>query len=398
MTTATPIDFSVYDADQHYYEVADSFTRHLDPRYSYAFRWVTDKANGRTQLLVGDKVFRMISNPTFDPVGKPGALAAYFRGENTEGQSFKKMMGRMEPIRPEYTRRAERAVVMAGQGVAGAFLLPTLALGLEELLTDNPPALFAVLHALNAWIDEEWGFARDKMIIAPPVLSLMDPRLAEEELRWVIERGTKAIVLRPAPVVGPYGNRSPADPVYDRFWSMCEDADVAVAFHAADSGYAGHVRAWGERVQFASESTSALAEVLSVHIERPISETIAAAICHGLFDRHPRLRFASIELGSGWVPELLRRLRQSYRKIPYAFGADPVETFHEHIYVAPFQEDNLTVLLDHMRVDRVLFGSDWPHPEGFARPTDFIADIADLSPADKKKLMSDNFRSLIVLP
>lgn len=397
MSVDAVAEFPIYDADQHYYEVVDSFTRHLDPRYSYAFRWVTAKDTGRTHLLVGDRVFTMISNPTFNPVGRPGALAAYFRGENTEGKDVKKMMGRMEPIRPEYVQRADRAQVMDSQGVTGAFLLPTLALGLEELLTDDPAALFAVLHAFNAWIDEEWGFARDQRIIAPPVLSLIDPRLAEEELRWVIDRGTRAVIFRPAPVVGPYGHRSPADPMYDRFWSMCEEAGVAVLYHAADSGYAGHVRAWGERTRFGTDSTSALAEVLSVHLERPIVETIAAMICHGLFERHPRLRLASIELGAGWVPELLRRLRVSYRKIPHAFGADPVEAFHEHVYVSPFQEDNIVSLLDHMRVDRILFGSDWPHPEGFARPVDFFADVAGMRSEDQRMLMSDNMRRLLSL-
>src|SRR6201996_5257 len=120
------VDFPLYDADQHYYEVADSFTRHLDPAYSYAFRWMTAKDTGRTHLVVGDRLFTMISNPTFDPVGRPGALAAYFRGTNREGTDFKKMMGRMDPIQPEYRNREARVKVLESQGVAGAFLLPTL--------------------------------------------------------------------------------------------------------------------------------------------------------------------------------------------------------------------------------------------------------------------------------
>lgn len=32
------IDFPICDADQHFYEAADSFTRHLDPKFRYAFR------------------------------------------------------------------------------------------------------------------------------------------------------------------------------------------------------------------------------------------------------------------------------------------------------------------------------------------------------------------------
>lgn len=393
------LDWPIYDADQHYYESADSFTRHLDPAYSYAFRWVTAKDTGRTHLLVSDRLFTMISNPTFDPVGKPGALAAYFRGENTEGVDFKKMMGKMEPARPEYRRRDARLAVLDDQGVGGAFMLPTLALGLEQLLLDDPLALDAVLHAFNLWIDEEWGFARDGRIIAPPVLSLIDPELAEKRVQWFIERGTKALILRPGPIVGPHGRRSPGDKVYDRIWSMCEDADVAVAFHAADSGYTPHVEFWGEKTRglAGGQTENPFDEVLSVHLERPIVETLSALMSHGTFDRHPRLKVVTIELGSGWVPDLLRRFRRSYGKVPHLFGHDPVERFHDNIWVTPFQEDSVSSLADHMNIDRILFGSDWPHPEGNENPADAITDYADLSATDQRKIMSDNMKDLLKL-
>jgi predicted TIM-barrel fold metal-dependent hydrolase len=397
MTGSATIDYPIYDADQHFYEASDTFLRHLDLAYGYAFRWVTDDRTGRTNLLIGDRVFTMISNPTFDPVGKPGALAAYFRGENVEAQDIKQMMGKMEPIRPEYRNRDARVAVLNEQGVGGALLLPTLALGIEQLINHDAPALYAVLHALNAWIDDEWGFARDHKIIAPPVLSLVDPVLAEKELSWCIERGTKAVIFRPAPVAGQHGSRSMAAPVYERFWSMCEEAGVAVAFHSADSGYGGDIARWGESAHFGTATDSALSEVLSVHLERPITETLAAFICHGALRRHPGLKLVTIELGSAWVPDLLRRLKTAYKKVPYLFESDPVEAFHEHVYVTPFQEDSIARLTDHMRIDRILFGSDWPHPEGKAEPGDCVDDLVGLSAPEQRRIMSDNLRELLTL-
>lgn len=390
-------DYLLYDADQHYYEAADTFTRHLDPAFSYAFRWQTDQRTGRTNLLIGDRLFSMISNPTFDPVGKPGALAAYFRGENVEGADVKKMMGKMEPIRPEYRNRDARVAVLDRQGVGGAFLLPTLALGIERLLNDDAPALYAVMHALNAWIDDEWGFARDNRIVAPPVLSLVDVDLAVKELGWVIERGAKAIVFRPAPVVAGDSYRSMADPVYDQFWSMCEDADLAVAFHAADSGYGMDLARWGERPKFGTAAASAFSEVLSAHMERPITDTISAFICHGALSRHPRLRLVTVELGSGWVGDLIRRMKNAYGKVPYLFPCDPIEAFHDKVYVTPFQEDSVSSLLDHMNVDRILFGSDWPHPEGCSEPADALRDVADLDEDKQRRVMADNMKELLAL-
>src|SRR3989442_1581660 len=83
-------DWLLFDADQHYYEAEDAFTRHLDPAFRSAVRWV--EVDGRRRLLVGDRLFRMVSNPTFDPVAKPGALADYFRAKNTVGADPKAMM------------------------------------------------------------------------------------------------------------------------------------------------------------------------------------------------------------------------------------------------------------------------------------------------------------------
>ncbi len=75
------IDYTTFDADNHYYEATDAFTRYMDPSMAKrAMQWA--EIDGRQRLLVGGKVNRFIPNPTFDPVAKPGALDEYFRGRN----------------------------------------------------------------------------------------------------------------------------------------------------------------------------------------------------------------------------------------------------------------------------------------------------------------------------
>jgi len=386
-------DLDVFDADQHFYEPLDAFTRHLDPAHRQAIRWAD--VEGRTKLLVGDRLFKMIPNPTFDPIARPGALAAYFRGENREGADTATLVGELEPIRPEYRRRGDRIAAMDRQGVTTTLLLPTLALGIEELLHDDPPALHAAFRAFNRWVDEDWGFARDGRIVTAAVMTLADPLQAEADLGWVLERGASCIVFRPAPVMGWGHQRSPADQAHDRFWAMAAEAGVLVAFHAADSGYSRQAADWGERTHFQGYKDSPLTEILSLHIERPIFDTMAALVAHGLFDRHPNLRVATIELGSGWVPELIRRMSISYGKIPQAFRRDPVEAFREHVWVTPFQEDHVAQLVDLLGADHVLFGSDWPHPEGIANPLDFIDQLAGLPDDDVRRIMGGNLRRLL---
>ena len=74
----------VIDADNHYYEALDAFTRHLDPGMAdRAVRWV--EVDGRRYHAVGGRITRVVSNPTFDPIALPGALCDYLRG-NPEGR------------------------------------------------------------------------------------------------------------------------------------------------------------------------------------------------------------------------------------------------------------------------------------------------------------------------
>jgi predicted TIM-barrel fold metal-dependent hydrolase len=285
--------------------------------------------------------------------------------------------------------------ILDAQGIDGVIMLPTLALGIEELLWDDPTALHAVLRSLNTWIDEEWGYAWEDRIFAAPVFSLVDPVAAELDLERVLERGAKVIAMRPAPIETPTGFRSPADPANDRFWSLCEEAGVVVAYHGADSGYASYASRWGERSKFETFADSAFVETLSLHIERPIFEQMAAMVTHGVFDRHPKLRVAAVELGSGWLPELVRRLKLTYGKMPGSFSGDPVETLHHHLWIAPFHEDDLAPLASAIGVDRIMLGSDWPHPEGLTIPARFVDDLGAFSATEQRQIMSENLKGLL---
>ena len=392
MTSTQPVPWPLYDADQHYYEAEDAFSRHLEKGQRSAIRWV--ELEGRKRLLVGDRLFRMVSNPTFDPVAKPGMLADYYRAKNTAGANPKDLI-ELEPIRPEYRERSARVAVMDAHGVATIFLLPTLGLGVEEGLKNDPAALHAAFRAFNRWIDEDWGFSRDDRIVAPGLVTLVNPEQAEKDLRWLIDQGAQAIVFRPAPVMGPFGARSPADPIYDRFWAMVADAGLLVAYHAADSGYSRLAADWGETTHFQGYKDAPLSEMLSLHIERPIFDTMAVLVAHGLFDRHPTLRVATVELGSGWVRELLRRMTVAYGKMPRAFTKDPVEIFREHVWVTPFHEENVGELVDLIGADRVLFGSDWPHPEGIREPAAIFEQLGGLDEKEQRLITADNFRGLL---
>ena len=112
----------LFDADNHYYEARDAFTRHLPPRM--AERTVMEvTVNGRVRHLIGGKLNHAVTNPTFDPVSKPGALYAYFRG-NPDGKGLRELLSDAEPIRPEYREPAARLAAMDAQQIDAGMALP----------------------------------------------------------------------------------------------------------------------------------------------------------------------------------------------------------------------------------------------------------------------------------
>ena len=91
-----------------------------------------------------------------------------------------------------------------------------------------------------------------------------------------------------------------------------------------------------------------------------------------MFTRHPTLRVASIENGSDWLHLLVKRLRKQANQTPWVFAEDPLDTLRQpRLGHARTSRRTSRALADLIGVERILFGSDWPHGEGVAQPLDF---------------------------
>ena len=386
----TPSPFTAFDADNHYYEAEDAFTRHADPKLANrAVQWV--EMNGKRRLLVGGRINRFIANPTFDPIARPGCLDDYHRGRH-KVEAIRDAFGELEPIRPEYRDRDARLAVMDAQGLEAAFLFPTLGVGLETSLVHDIEALQHTLRAFNRWLDEDWGFHYQERIFAAPMISLSDPDAAVAELEWALGRGARIVCLRMAPVTTALGTRSPGDTMFDPFWRLIGEARAVVAFHTGDSGYTKQTDDWEPFGNFRSFQFTPFRLLSS---DRPVIDTMGALICHGVFERVPDVRVASIENGASWVAPLLKKLEKVHRTHSHEFAEDPVDTFRRHVYVSPFQEEDVDGFVDLMGAERVLFGSDFPHAEGLAEPMSYLNELANRDENEVRRIMCDNAWELV---
>ncbi len=271
------LPYQLFDADNHLYETQEAFLKYLPKQYEGAIQYVQIK--GRTKIAIRGQISEYIPNPTFEVVARPGAMEEYFAHGNPEGKSRREIFG--EPMRsiPAFREPGPRLELMDELNIQRTLMFPTLASLLEERMRDDPELIHVVVHALNQWMDEVWSFNYSGRIFTTPVISLPIVEKAIEELDWAVERGARAILVRPAPVPGFRGSRSFALPEFDPFW-----------------------------------------------------------------------------------------------------------------------EDNLGELASIVGVERVLFGSDYPHPEGLAEPTryiDVLNERTELSEEDKAKVMGGNLAWLI---
>jgi predicted TIM-barrel fold metal-dependent hydrolase len=391
---------TVFDADNHYWEATDSFTRYRSPEF--AERGVTVReVDGRLRYWVNGELHPWIPGPgDANPRPQPGAFL------DRSGRSIAAMLTSQDPAQhPEWFHRDARLPVMDAQGVEACFMFPSQGVCMEGVMQPDIPAIVDIFRAFNRWLDDEWGFAHQDRIFGAPYLTLSDLDAAIDELEWTLGRGARIVAVRPGPVFTPDGWRSPADTAFDPFWARVAEARLVLACHPGfDDGYRdvenAVARSWGY------ESRRKPGEVSSLNFYEPvvgalmghrlIHDFMVVITAHGLFARHPGLRLASIENGVDWVPGTLKTLARLSGSAAFdSTGTRLVDAFKEHVWVTPFTHDNVPALLDIYPVERVLFGSDYPHAEGFAEPKQFLTLLEDLSAGDQRRIMRDNARELI---
>jgi len=392
------LDYRIVDADNHFYEPDDCFTRHIEARFrdrTVRVERASPEALGR--VFIGRERSGFYSVAVGDHVGPPGMMRAFLRGETDQGAVNASAIDARKV--PAFVDKRARLALMDEQNVEACIMLPTFGIGVEYQLRRDPEALYPSLTSYNRWMEEAWGFGRDRRVFSTPLLSLADVGQAVVELDRVLAAGARAVLL----TMGPVGGVSPADPRFDPFWARLAEAGAPLVYHTGASDFARlYAAPWGETPDPPSHRHSALQMYLALG-PRPVADSLAALILHNLFGRFPDLTVLSIENGSSWVAPLLRQLdglsRMDNRDM-WRFGRlgdKPSAIFRRHVSVAPFHEDDILSLVRLLGARRVLGGSDFPHPEGLAQPQEFAEGLEALAPDEMRAIMRDNAAAILGL-
>lgn len=439
--TEHSLPYGINDADNHFNEPPDCFERYIDPgKADLAIRYVTTPDGRRMQLFAGrpgkyysatnqqvtfsrDELERMLGDTS--RVGTGRGTVPKEDGERDLSIVPGMLLNRLNPLKglddeqraafvAEFRNKSEafgdrdlRLALMDEQGIDKALMFPAAAHDIEFEFADDLDALYANIRAFNRWMHEEVGFVVENRMWLPPYISFADPDRALAELEIVMAQGATAIQTKSGHAHGgadnPFGGRSLADPIHDRFWSVVNEAGMRLTVHLGVTDYQKYGADMSEDPDTAFPDFDAFQWVMYWG-DRPAMELTAGLVLHNFFGRFPNLRVCLSEQGTVWLPYTLRKMDHAYlmgRKAKWAEGghldARPSEIFRRHFIVAPFPEENVQRVVSEVGIEPIVFGSDFPHGEGLARPGEYAAaQLGGFTDDEVKRIMRDNFEDFFV--
>jgi predicted TIM-barrel fold metal-dependent hydrolase len=384
------LPYRVFDADNHFYEAPDAYTRHLESKYRD--RAFTPGSPKLLETVDGEATHlpTMFGSDLDEGIPTPGEnLVKLNPMRGLDAEQRDRVMASYREMRPAFEHRDQRLELMDRQGIEAALVYGGTVSTLEFHLHDDPDVLWANVRAYNRWLDDDWGYAHEGRLYCPPVLVLTDIDEVCKELDRVLDAGAKIVQMR----VGPAFGRSPADPYFDPFWARLDEANVPLATHLGWTEYAQAGAQWSEDPAADYFRYDAF-QWLHYWGDRPAMETVSALIFHGLFERFPNLRVVFSEQGTVWVPYLVRKMDHAFlmgRRATFdALTSRPSEIFQRHILVSPFPEENLTKVVEAVGTECLAFGSDFPHGEGLPDPSVYATMLQGLNDVEVRRIMRDN--------
>ncbi len=285
-------------------------------------------------------------------------------------------------------------------------------LGFKKQLVFATHSVVQPFHpSSNTRVDLRYGAARavnrhmhaicghDARLMSVAVVPLDHPAEAIAELEVVLKEGHEAIWV---PHRAPIGF-SPGHVDLEPFWARLAEAGVPFVLHVGGSPLQT-LKSWTNNGRAATRDWMGGGENVRTKdaavMHQPPETFISMMVIDGVFDRHPKLRGAAVELGAGWVPEMIRRLDdvvRIYGRVDESvrFSRPPSVQLTEQMGFTPFPHENVADLIERSNDELYLFSSDYPHVEGGRDPIGkFEKYLLASDEQAKTRFYSENFLRL----
>ncbi|MFI7008828.1 amidohydrolase family protein [Streptomyces sp. NPDC050145] len=215
----------------------------------------------------------------------------------------------------------------------------------------------ACVKAYNDWMIEEWCGDSGGRLIPLCIIPLWDPRAAAAEVRRNAARGCRAVTFSELPVNLGLPSIHDKSRYWDPFFEACDETGTVVCMHI------------GSGSKMPTSSPDAPPGVRFALTTHNAQLSMADWLLSGVLARFSRLKIAYSESQIGWMPFLLERVDNVFRK-SYAWAElDPAITeppstyFPGRVFGCFFEDDFGVRVRDEVGLDSITFEIDYPHQD-----------------------------------
>ena len=369
--------FKVFDTDTHVLPAAEVIERYVDPDFRPHLKEL---------------------EPYRTPMRQSAEYQGAWHGYRVQPQFYRRVLGEAAP-RPDHSGRdtvwmgakvprpgvqddnaANRVADMDDEGTDVHFLVPG---GWSSLIgVDDVSLETGMIRAFHRHMADFCGQYPDRLK-GPIVASTRDVDTAVEEIRrWGKSKWAAA--------VKPQVYKIPIDhPSLDPIWRTAAEYGLPIVHHSSTWNppyYPGHDDMWDNIFlgRLASHPWGAM-------------RFVAAFIGGGILDRHPSLRFGTLECGFGWLPFWGKRMDEQYAYVGSTaeLKMKPSEYLKSGRYFCSIErqegEEMYRMVSGFLGEDVLMYASDYPHSEcQFPNSIDNILAWQSLKPQTQQKLFWDN--------
>ena len=389
-----PKDRNFYDADSHVMELPNFIIDYADEE----FKDLIPPVNYKASLVTDEEVEEIINNGgkhSKEHVAAQIALGDGLIAESKEIQALGAFDRDDRSVAMDLLG-FKKQLVFATHSVVTPFRdLRGKAKYVEKQKGITPELRYGATRAHNRAMSD--FCSEDSRLMGVGVIPLHEPELAMIELDFAIKSGLEAIWI-------PHyacGDRSPGHLALDPFWQKLSEEGIPFLMHVGGAPLQLD-KSWNDNGKPPSKDwmgggENVRAKDMVVMHQGP--ETfISMMVLDGVFERHPNLRGASVELGAGWVPEMLQRLDyvvKTWNRVDKNLDdikRKPSDQLKEQMAFTPYAHEDVGLLMDASSPELYLFSSDYPHVEGTRDPIGkFEKTLINQDESKKDLFYSENF-------